>query len=120
MNEPTGIADSTRWRDLLLAVVAVALGIAIAWVDSRPTWDDTGITAVWLLGATAIVAALSGRRPLLWAILVGAWTPLLEIPASGDAAPLLALVFAVAGSLIGYGLARLSPRSGAHPPGARR
>ncbi len=102
--------SSISWREPLLAVVAVALGVAIAWVDSRPSWDDTGITAISLLGAAAITAALSGRRPLVWAFLVGAWTPLLEIPASGDTASLLALGFAVAGSLIGYGLARLIPR----------
>jgi hypothetical protein len=113
-------ASSIQWREPLLAVIALAVGIAIAWVDSRPTWDDTGITAVSLLGAAAIITALSGRRPLVWALLVGAWTPLLKIPASGNPAPLLALGFAVVGSLIGYGLARLSPRSGARPPGAQR
>ncbi len=109
-----------RWRDPTLVVVAVGLGLAFGWVDSRASWDDTGITAVGLIGATALVAALSGRRPILWAILVGVWTPLLELPASGDPGALLALVFALVGALIGFGLARLSPRSAAHPPGARR
>ncbi|MDQ2933503.1 MAG: hypothetical protein M3R49_00725 [Chloroflexota bacterium] len=118
MRSPT--ASSIHWREPLLAVVAVALGVAIAWVDSRPSWDDTAITAISLLGAAAIIAAVSGRRPLVWAVLVGAWTPMLEIPASGDPASLLALGFAVAGSLIGYGLVRLTPRSGARPPGAPR
>ena len=111
---------AARWRDPMLAVIAVALGLAIALVDSRPSWDDTGITAVGLVGATALVAALSGRRPLVWAILVGVWTPVLGVPASGDPAALLALVFALVGALIGYGLARLNSRSAAHPPGARR
>ncbi len=111
---------SPRWHDPMLAVIAVALGLAIAWVDARPSWDDAGITAVGLVGATALVAAVSGRRPLLWAILVGVWTPMLGIPASGDPAALLALAFALVGALIGYGLARLSSRSAAHPPGARR
>jgi hypothetical protein len=113
-------APSIRWREPLLAVVAVGVGVAVAWVDSRPAWDDTGITAVSLLGASAAIAALSGRRPLVWALLVGVWTPVLEIPASGDPAALLALGFAFAGSLIGWGLARLSPRSGARPPGAQQ
>ena len=115
-----GIATPHRWRQPLLAVVAITLGLAIAWVDSRPGWDDTGITAVGLLTAGAVTAAISGRRPLLWALLVGAWTPLLEIPASGDPAPLIALGFALAGSLLGYGLARLSSRSEGQPPAAPR
>ncbi len=104
----------------MLAVVAITLGLAIAWVDSRPGWDDTGITAVSLVVVGAVIAALSGHRPLLWAVLIGVWTPLLEIPASGDPAPLIALGFAFAGSLLGYGLARLSSRSGAQPPAGPR
>lgn len=115
-----GIASSARWRQPVLAVVAMTLGLAIAWVDSRSGWDDTGITAVSLLTVGAVTAALSGRRPLVWAVLVGAWTPLLEIPGSGDPAPLIALGFALAGSLFGYGLARLSSRSGTPPPAAPR
>ena len=113
-----GIATPHRWRQPLLAVIAITLGLAIAWVDSRPGWDDAGITAVGLLTAGAVTAALSGHRPLLWAVLVGVWTPLLEIPASGEAASVIALGFALAGSLLGYGLARLSSRSGPLPPGA--
>jgi hypothetical protein len=115
-----GIASSTRWRQPALAVVAISLGLAIAWVDSRPGWDDSGITAVSLLAVGAVTAALSGERPLLWALLVGVWTPILEIPASGDPAALIALGFALAGSLLGYGLARLSSRSGGEPPAAPR
>jgi hypothetical protein len=115
-----GIATPHRWRQPLLAVIAITLGLAIAWVDSRPGWDDTGITAVSLVTAGAITSALSGHRPLLWAVLVGVWTPLLEIPASGEAASVIALGFALAGSLLGFGLARLMSRSGAQPPAAPR
>jgi hypothetical protein len=113
-------ATTARWREPLLAIVAAAVGLAIALVDSRPAWDDSGITAVSLLGVSLLVAWLSGRWPIVWAVLVGVWTPLLEIPASGDPTPLLALGFALAGSLIGYGIRRISPRSGARPPGAPR
>jgi hypothetical protein len=55
--------------DLSLAAVALIAGAAIAWVDTRPTWDDTGITA----GALVLVAGLTsfaGMRPWLAAALV--------------------------------------------------
>jgi len=113
-------ATTPRWREPLLAIVAAAVGLAIAWVDSRPTWDDTGITALSLLGVSLLVAWLSGRWPLVWAVLVGVWTPILEIRASGEPTSLLALAFALVGSLIGYGIRRISPRSAARPPGAPR
>ena len=38
---------------LALAAVALGIGFAIAWLDSRPTWDDTGITAVLLFVTSA-------------------------------------------------------------------
>jgi hypothetical protein len=37
---------------------------------------------------------------------VGAWVPLLEIPATGSSAPLAALVFAAIGAVVGHLVAR--------------
>ena len=96
-------------RELLAVPLAVGAGLAIALLDSRPGWDDTGITAVLLLLAAFASAALAGRRPWLWALLVGGWIPLFEIPGSGQPVALVALVFAAAGALGGYGLARVIP-----------
>jgi hypothetical protein len=96
-----------RGREVVLGIVALAAGLAIAVLDSRPGWDDTGITAVLLAVAAGLVAAASGRRPWLWAILVGIWVPVVEIPATGGTGPILALAFAGIGALAGYGFARL-------------
>jgi hypothetical protein len=89
-------------RDRWLMGVAVMAGVAIGYVDSRPGWDDTGITAGLLIVAAGAVAAVSGRRPWLWAILVGAWTPLIEIPTGGSPASFAALLFAAVGALAGW------------------
>ena len=94
-------------RDPLLGILALAAGLAIGLLDSRPGWDDTGITAILLAVAAGLLAAASGRRPWLWAILVGIWVPLLEIPAGGSVASLLALAIAAFGAVVGHGLARL-------------
>ena len=101
---------TARVREPALGVIAVAAGLAIAVLDSRPGWDDTGITAVLLALTAFAVAAAAGRRPWLWALLVGAWTPLLEILASGATGSLLALAIAAVGAFAGYGLARLLVR----------
>jgi hypothetical protein len=94
------------WRRAVPAVAVMAVGVAIAAVDSRPGFDATGITAVSLFLAAAVVAALDGRRPWLWALAVGAWVPLVEIPASGSFASLAALLFAGAGAAAGHLAAR--------------
>jgi hypothetical protein len=93
-------------RQLLLGLVAVAAGCAIAALDARPTSDDTGITAVALVAIAAAVASASGRRPWLWALLVGVPTPLIEIAAARNAGSLLALAFAIAGASAGWAVRR--------------
>ena len=65
-------ADRSRWLYRTLFVVAIALGVAIAWVDSRPNWDDSGITA----GTLMVVAGMLGLAGIhgagrVWALLVG-------------------------------------------------
>ncbi len=98
-----------RRREPAALLLAIGSGVAIAVLDSRPGWDDTGITAVLLMLASFVSAALSGRRPWLWALLVGAWVPLVEIPGTGQPSSVGALLFAAIGALAGYGVARLVP-----------
>jgi hypothetical protein len=95
-------------RDALLAVAAAFIGLAIAYVDSRPAWDDTGITVSLILLTAAMVAGLSGRRPWLWAVLIGAWLPIFEFSGRSGPASLLALLVAAVGSAAGYALARVA------------
>jgi hypothetical protein len=95
---------------ILALVVAIVAGIGIAYVDSRPGWDDTGITAA-LLALGALVAVLlegSGRpvRVAAIAVLVGIWIPILEIAAPGSNGPLLAFVFSAVGAFVGWVVVR--------------
>ena len=46
--------------DWLLLLGALALGLALALVDSSPGWDDTGMSAVAVLAAAA---AFGAARP---------------------------------------------------------
>jgi hypothetical protein len=95
-----------RLRGAVAAVIAVGGGIALAFMDSRPGFDDTGITAVALFVFASIASTIGGSKPWLWASLVGAWTPLIEISGGGSTGSLLALAFAGAGAAAGYLVAR--------------
>lgn len=84
-------------------------GLIIAWIDSRPTWDDTGITA----GALTIAAAWGafvGLPPLLGAALAAG--PILAAELPRGLGVLLAVPFALAGAYIGAFVRR---RSAGHP-----
>ena len=86
---------------------AVAVGLALAYVDSRPSWDDTGVTAGALLLAAFLLAALAPRRPWVVALAVGIWIPLFGIVGRGNYGSLLALVVAFAGAYAGSLLRRV-------------
>jgi hypothetical protein len=96
------------WRSLdnIALVVAAIGGLAIAWIDAGPGWDDTGITAGLLVIGAGLAAGISGRRPWLWALLVGLPTPFVELAQGGDPAVLAALAFAAIGATAGYLLRR--------------
>ena len=92
----------------LIAGLAIALvtGVAIGYVDSRPGWDDTGITAVALVMAAGIAAFVAGRLPWLVALAAGAWVPIFELPYLASGGPLAALVFAAIGAAAGWSIGR--------------
>lgn len=82
---------------------ALALGAAVAWLDTRPNWDDTGITAGCLFLAAGVAVAV-GVRWWLAAVLVA--LPLLAVEyRSAGWSITLALLFTSVGAGAGSGLA---------------
>jgi hypothetical protein len=82
--------------------LAVLSGVAIAFIDTRPHWDDTGISVMMILIASFICGILSPRRPWLMALSVGIWIPLFNILNSRNIGSLLALLPAFVGAYAGY------------------
>ena len=100
-------------QNVLLAV-AVLAGLFSAYVDSRPTWDDTGILAGGLLLISGLLTLLGHRKPWLIALAVGIWIPLHDIYLSHDLRMLLVLLFPLVGAYGGW-LVRLGIRKTLHP-----
>jgi hypothetical protein len=55
----------------LVLVLSIAFGSIIAWIDTRPNWDDPGVTVGLILIATMICGGLSPSLAWLWALLIG-------------------------------------------------
>jgi hypothetical protein len=85
----------------ILLPAALVIGLLIAYVDSRPNWDDTGITALAIFACCAVCGALEPKRSWLWALAIGMWIPVLAIITSRNYGSLLALVFSFAGAYMG-------------------
>jgi hypothetical protein len=98
----------------ILLAVAVLAGLFSAYVDSRPTWDDTGILAGGLLIVSGLLTLLGHRKPWLIALAVGIWIPLHDIYLSHDFRLLLVLLFPLFGAYGGW-LVRQGIRKTFHP-----
>jgi hypothetical protein len=81
--------------------LALALGLGITLVDSRPKWDDTGITAGAVFLVALLFGAISPRRAWLWALAIGGWIPVLGIASHRNFGALIALAPAFLGAYIG-------------------
>ncbi len=91
----------------ILFVAAIAAGLLIAFVDSRPTWDDTAITVAALLVCGGIIGLLVKRRPWLYALALGLWLPLWEGIASRNFTVLITLIFPFVGMYAGWALGKV-------------
>ena len=85
----------------VFVALGIAAGLFIAHVDSRPTWDDTRVTAGLLLLSAGLLTLLGYRRPWLMALAVGVWLPLYHIYGSQAWAMLTALVIPLIGAYAG-------------------
>jgi hypothetical protein len=90
-----------------VTVLAVLTGIAIAWIDTRPGWDDTGVTVGLVFLFSALWGALAPKRPWLTALAVGVWIPLANIIVAGNFESSVALIVAFAGAYAGAGVRRM-------------
>jgi hypothetical protein len=89
---------------ILSVVLALVAGGAIAWVDSRPGWDDTGVTA-GLLFLAALLCALPTRRWYVVAIVVALPLIVVERRSIGTAS-VVVLGIAMAGAAVGSAIGK--------------
>jgi len=93
--------QSSRQWAIVLTIMALLAGAGIGYVDSRPTWDDTGITVMALAITAAAFSLARPRQWWLWSLLVGAGTPAFAVLSGGSPASSMALVVALLGGGIG-------------------
>ncbi|HVZ49144.1 MAG TPA: hypothetical protein VG916_10195 [Gemmatimonadaceae bacterium] len=87
--------------------MSAAAGVAVAWIDSRPRWDDTGVTVGLLVLLAATCGMLVPRHAWRWALAVGLWIPLHAIVTRGDFLMLVVLAFPFIGAYVGAAARRL-------------
>lgn len=99
-----------RLVNWLLFIFALIVGLTIAYVDSRPWWDDAGVTAFSLLVSAGVFGLVGPQRPWLWALAIGIWIPLHAIARNlslGSLGMLVVLAFPFAGAYAGMAIRRV-------------
>jgi hypothetical protein len=77
------------------------MGFIVAWIDSRPNWDDAGISAMLIFSFSILFGYLASQRPWIIALAVSIWIPLFSIISSHNYGGLLALIPGFTGAYIG-------------------
>jgi hypothetical protein len=99
------------YKFIAYLVLSLLTGVLIAWIDSRPGWDDTGITAGTIVLVSALFGYLWPSRPWIWALTVSSWIPLHAILSTGDFRMLVIMLFGFAGSYLGAAVKNNKPAS---------
>ena len=92
-------------------ILALFFGVGIAWIDSRPTWDDAGVTVLMVLIAAFACGFIAVQKPWLFAVLVSIWIPMVGIIGSDTYSGLLVLVPGFIGAYTGSGFKQMIARS---------
>jgi len=88
----------------ILLSIGLLAGLLLAYVDSLPKWDDTGILVGLMLLTSGLLALLGYRRPWLLALAVGLWIPLHDVFVQHDARIFIVLLIPFIGAYTGWAI----------------
>ena len=94
-------------KRILIILLAVIAGVTIAFIDSQPGWDDSGITAGLLVLSSMLLGFFMPKQPWLVALAVGLWIPLAAVFFTHNYVGVIALLFSVIGGYSGMLINRL-------------
>lgn len=92
-------------------VLSTISGLGIAWFDSRPNWDDTGISFGLILIVAFVFGLTTNGKTWLIALSICIWIPVFGLVSSLNFGSLLALIPGFAGAYIGFGIRRMLNKS---------
>ncbi len=98
MVESMKIEKEMKAKFWVILTLSIVVGLAIGWLDSRPSWDDAGITVGFILIAAAILGISEPSRAWLWGIIVGVGVMLLDILLRNSYAASVAILFGFVGA----------------------
>jgi len=86
----------------LTVLISAFLGIAIAWIDTSPGWDDTMVSVFLIFGAATFCGFMAKEKPWLIALSVSLWIPIFNLITTQNFESFMALVPGFLGAFAGW------------------
>ena len=87
---------------LLPLVLCILISAFLGWVDSRPHWNDTGITVCAVFLSAFLFGVFGQGRPWLYALILGSGVFLFNAILHHVYSPAVAFAFSFAGAYTGF------------------
>ena len=100
------IKAGMKKTSVILLISTAITGLAIAWIDARPNWDDTGISVLMIFVTATIFGYFTSQKPWQTALTISIWIPLYGIASTQNWGSLLAFIPGFAGAYLGFNLIR--------------
>jgi hypothetical protein len=91
-----------------MPAVACAIGFVIAYIDSRPNWDDTGVTAGALFLVAAVCGAMRPRTFWISGLAIGLPVWGMNVIVRNNHGAILAVIVALIGAVVGAVIGKLA------------
>jgi hypothetical protein len=92
---------------LILIVLALLAGLIIGWIDTRPNWNDTGVTVGLIFISSFVLGLFSGKNAWILALIIGLCITSLNFLVSSRLDSAISLVISLAGVYGGFALKHL-------------
>lgn len=93
-------------RAVIVPAIALVIGTGIAYIDSRTTWDDAGITAGAVFFAALLLSVVKPSRFWLVGLAVGLPVLVMNVMLHSNFGSVLAVGISMVGSLLGFAIGR--------------
>lgn len=92
---------------LILIILSLLAGLIIGWIDTRPRWNDTGITVALIFISSFILGIFSNRNAWVIALIIGLCITTLNFLVSNRIDSAVSILIALAGAYGGVLLKKI-------------
>jgi hypothetical protein len=93
-------------RSVASSILAIAVGLAIAYLDSSTFGTDTRATAIALAASSFVFSMAAPRVAWFVGLAIGVPVVVVNWMSRGSLESLIGLAFSAAGAAVGYGIGR--------------